>query len=325
MSGRAKCRVVALCGGVGGAKLALGLSRVLANELTVIVNTGDDFEHLGLHVSPDLDTVLYTLAGLEDRDRGWGRSDETWNFMGALAQLGGEDWFRLGDRDLAIHVLRTQWLRSGQPLSGFVSAVAERLGILARIVPMSDDPVRTAVETGEGWLPFQRYFVERRCEPAVSKVSFEGATEARASEEAVSALQCPGLEAIVICPSNPYLSIDPILAVPGIRSALTDSTAPVVAVSPIIGGQAVKGPTTKIMGELGFETTSAAIAEHYWGLIDGLMVDVSDVADASRLEVVVGAAPTLMRDLADRERLARSALDFARRVAPSETARRSGR
>jgi LPPG:FO 2-phospho-L-lactate transferase len=287
------------------------------DELMVVVNTGDDFEHLGLHVSPDLDTVIYTLAGLADQERGWGRADETWNFMASLSQLGGENWFRLGDRDLAIHVLRAQWLRAGKPLSGFIAGVAGRLGIRARIVPMSDDPVRTMVDTSEGVLPFQRYFVERRCEPAVRGVSFDGAAKARPVEDAAAALAAPGLEAVIICPSNPYLSVDPILAVPGMRAALAGAAAPVIAVSPIIGGQAVKGPTTKIMTELGIANSSAAIATHYRGLIDGLLIDESDRGDAQKLDVAVEAAPTLMRDLADRESLARRVIDFALRLAPA--------
>jgi LPPG:FO 2-phospho-L-lactate transferase len=309
-------RVVALCGGVGGAKLAVGLYRVLGPDaLTVVGNTGDDFEHLGLHISPDLDTVLYTLSGLADRERGWGRSDESWDFMEALAELGGEDWFRLGDRDLALHVLRTQRLRESTPLSAFTAEMARRLGIRARILPMSDDPVRTIVDTSEGLLSFQRYFVERRCEPAVRRIFFEGAATARGQADAVAALRSPATDAIVICPSNPYLSVDPILAVPTIRAALKAASAPIVAVSPIIGGQAVKGPTAKIMAELDIEATSAAIAAHYTGLIDGLVIDPSDGAEAATIELPIEVAPTLMRNFGDRETLARRVLDVAARLA----------
>jgi len=323
VSAPASARVVALCGGVGGAKLALGLYRVLGPDaLTVIVNTGDDFEHLGLHVSPDLDTVLYTLAGRADRERGWGRSDESWNFMSALAELGGEDWFRLGDRDLALHVLRTRWLRQGKPLSGFMAEAARRLGVRALILPMSDDPVRTMIDTAGGVLPFQRYFVECRCEPAVRGISFEGATMARAAGEAIAALHSPETEAIVICPSNPYLSIDPILALSDLHTALQAAPAPIVAVSPIIGGQAVKGPTAKIMAELGIEASSAAIAAHYDGLMDGLLIDENDSTDAPAIDLAVEVAPTLMLDLADREALARRVLGFARRLATSKPTQR---
>jgi LPPG:FO 2-phospho-L-lactate transferase len=307
--------VVALCGGVGGAKLALGLYRVLGpDRLTVIVNTADDFEHLGLYVSPDLDTVLYTLGGVADRERGWGRSDESWAFMEAIAQLGGEDWFRLGDRDLAMHVLRSTWLRAGGSLSSFAASAAERLGIQARIVPMSDDAVRTVLDTSEGCLRFQRYFVERRCEPALRSVSFQGACEAHLPAEADAALKASDLDAIIICPSNPYLSVDPILAVPGIRAALEWATVPVIAVSPIIAGRAVKGPTDKIMAELGVPNTSSAIADHYHGIISGLVIDSADQADMGGITVPVETAPTLMHDLADRKLLAQHVLDFAQRL-----------
>ena len=311
--------VVALCGGIGGAKLALGLDRVLApGQLTVIVNTGDDFEHLGFHISPDLDTVLYTLSGLADRERGWGLAGETWRFMEALGQLGGETWFQVGDADLATHVLRTAWLREGRSLSAFATHAAERFGITSQIVPMSDDPVRTTVVTSEGPLPFQRYFVERRCEPAVVAISFEGAEAARPAEAALAALRRPDLAAVILCPSNPYLSMDPILAVPGVRAALAGAGAPVIAVSPIIGGAAVKGPTGKIMAELGVPATSAAIARHYWGTIDGLVLDRSDAGEATGIEVRTELAPTLMQTLADRENLARRVLAFARRLAADE-------
>jgi LPPG:FO 2-phospho-L-lactate transferase len=307
--------VVALCGGVGGAKLALGLYRVLAPDtLTVVVNTGDDFEHLGLHVSPDLDTVLYTLAGWSDPERGWGRAGETWHFMEALGALGGPQWFNLGDRDLAMHVMRTHWLVQGGTLTDFACHATQRMGIAARILPMSDDAVRTVVDTAEGPLAFQNYFVERRCAPAVTGVRFVGAEAARPSPAFLHALADPDLQAIVICPSNPYLSIDPLLAVPGVQAALAEAPAPVVAVSPLIGGKAVKGPTDKIMAELGIAATDQAVAAHYRGLIDGLVIDEGDAAAASRLGVPSVATPTMMRDLADRERLAGEVLAFADKI-----------
>jgi LPPG:FO 2-phospho-L-lactate transferase len=309
--------VVALCGGIGGAKLALGLYRVLGRDsLTVVVNTGDDFEHLGLHISPDLDTVLYTLAGWSDPERGWGRADETWHFMDALRALGGPEWFRLGDRDLAMHVARTQWLKQGETLTAFARYAAQRMGIDADIVPMSDDPVRTVVDTSEGPLAFQNYFVERRCAPEVTGIRFVGSQQARPSSALASVLGRPDLAAIVICPSNPYLSIDPLLSVPGIRTALTAAaTPPVVAVSPLIAGKAIKGPTAKIMAELGISTTAHAIAAHYRDLLDGLVIDESDAAEASRLEVRAQITQTLMRSMDDRERLAREVLAFARAIA----------
>lgn len=317
--------VLALCGGIGGAKLALGLYRVLeAGRLTLVVNTGDDFEHLGLNISPDLDTVLYTLAGLADPERGWGRAQETWEFIAALRQLDGEDWFRLGDRDLAMHVLRTKWLRSGKTLTEFAAHVARQLGISARILPMTDAAVRTIVDTSEGHLPFQHYFVRRHCEPAMRGIRFEGATEARPAPGLVEFIGSQTLRAIVICPSNPYLSIDPIVAVPGIAAALGTSAAPVVAVSPIIGGQAVKGPTGKIMAELGIAASTRAIASHYRGLIDGLVIDEDDADDRVQIGVPVLVTRTLMKDIADRERLARDVVDFADTIALQPSAKVGG-
>lgn len=304
--------VVALCGGVGGVKLALGLMHALGPSLTIIVNTGDDFEHLGLSISPDIDTALYTLSGRADAARGWGRADESWRFMEALAELGGETWFQLGDRDLALHVERTRRLSAGERPSAIVADIARAFGIASAIAPMSDDPVRTMVETDAGDLPFQRYFVERRCAPRVRGVHFVGADIARPSPAALAALTRSDLEAIVICPSNPYLSVDPILAVPGLRQALEQRRAPVVAVSPIIGGVAIKGPTAKIMQELGRPTTTAAIAAHYGALLDILLIDESDRADAVGLSCRCVTARTLMTSLEDRVALARRTLAVAR-------------
>jgi LPPG:FO 2-phospho-L-lactate transferase len=316
-----EARVVALCGGIGGAKLALGLYRVLApGRLTVIVNSGDDFEHLGLNICPDLDTVLYTLAGLADPKRGWGRAAETWAFMAALGEIGGETWFQLGDRDLSMHVLCSEWLRAGKSLSSFADHVARQFGIAAQIVPMSDQPVHTIVETDEGALPFQHYFVRRHCEPVVRRIRYSGAEAATPPSGLADLIVDPGLRAIVICPSNPYLSVDPILAIPAIASALAVSQAPVIAVSPIIAGRAVKGPTTKIMNELGIAVTNEAIADHYRGLLDGLVIDVADRGDKDRVDVPALVAHTLMNDLADRERLANDVLAFAAELTRRPTA-----
>jgi LPPG:FO 2-phospho-L-lactate transferase len=316
MSGGPK--FLALSGGIGGAKLALGLDRVLAaGQLTVVANTGDDFIHLGLHVSPDIDTLLYTLAGLDDPAKGWGRRDETWTFMKALEALGGESWFLLGDGDLATHVERTRRLAAGETLSMVTEAFRQRLGIASRILPMSDDAVRTRVRTDEGWLDFQHYFVRRRCEPLVEALEFTGAASARMAPAVAEALADPMLAAIIICPSNPYLSVDPILAVPEMREALAARSVPAFAVSPIIAGQAVKGPTAKMMAELGLQPSAATVARHYVGLIDGLMVDTRD-AD---VEVPTGmrafAAPTLMRSLEDRIDLARAVLAAGAELAGS--------
>lgn len=311
-SERTDAKVLALCGGVGGAKLALGLYRVLApGRLTVAINTGDDFEHLGLHVSPDIDTVTYTLAGLNDTERGWGLADESWNFMAALGRLGGEKWFNLGDRDLATHVLRTIQLKEGRSLSEITAGFAARLGIEAHLLPMSDDPVRTKVSTPEGELDFQRYFVERQCAPEVRAITFEGVADARPHPALMQALADSSLAAIVICPSNPYLSVDPLLALPGLREALASAPPPVIAVSPIVGGAAVKGPTAKIMCELNLPVTTASVAEHYRGLVDGLVIDESDAAEAATLDLPVLATGTVMHTVEDKERLARAVLDFA--------------
>lgn len=318
-------RVVALCGGVGGAKLAFGLDRLLGPRLTTIVNTGDDFEHLGLRISPDVDTVLYTLANLADPGRGWGRADESWHFMEALGDLGGETWFRLGDRDLALHVERTNLLRAGMTLTDVTRRLAARLGIASRLLPMCDDPVRTIVHTPDGPLPFQRYFVERRCEPTVLSVTFDGIDIARPSPAVLAALRDSRLRAIVLCPSNPYLSIDPILAAPGVLDALRGASAPIVAVSPVIGGAAVKGPTTKIMRELGKPSTSAAIVDHYAGLLSGLVIDTADAAEAEELVLPVGVAATLMRDDADKVRLAGETLRFVATLASERPLAGTGR
>ena len=237
-------RVVVLTGGVGGAKLVLGLQQVIDPALiTAVVNTGDDFTHLGLRVSPDIDTLLYTLAGLANAAQGWGREGESWDFMAALRGLGGEDWFALGDGDLALHVLRTMRLARGDTLSAITTDFARSWGIGITMLPMSDNAVGTHLETDEGVLPFQRYFVERRCAPVVKQVSFEGAGQAVPAPGVLDAILADDTVAILIAPSNPYLSVDPILAVPGIRDALRAARAPVVAVSPIVGGDAVKGPT----------------------------------------------------------------------------------
>ncbi len=303
--------VVALSGGIGGAKLALGLSRVLPpDDLLVVCNTGDDFEHLGLAISPDIDTVMYTLSGLANQELGWGRRDETWSFMETLTAIGGEDWFRLGDRDLAVHVERTRRLRAGESLTTITADLCARLGIGCRVVPMSDDPVRTRVRTAGGWIPFQEYFVHRQCAPEVHELAFEGAAAARPQPDLLAALADPALAAVVICPSNPFISVEPILAVPGVRAAIRDCAAPVIAVSPIIGGRAVKGPTAKMMQELGLEVSAASVAWRYGDLLDGYVVDHAD-AGAVLHGPRLFAAATLMTTLDDREALARIVLDAA--------------
>lgn len=309
-------RVVALSGGVGGAKLALGLAGVLdPGRLVVVANTGDDFRHLGLAISPDIDTLVYTLAGLADPVQGWGRRDESWNFMTAFGQLGGETWFRLGDADLAMHVARTCRLAAGESLSAITRDIGRHLGIASAIVPMSDDPVRTRLCTDAGWLEFQDYFVRRRCEPRVSQIVHDGAEAAAPAADFMKALAAADLRAVVICPSNPFLSVAPILALPGVRAALRACRAPVLAVSPLVGGAAVKGPTAKIMAELGLEVSNDTVLRSYAGLVDALVVDVSDAParqDAGGVEIVV--APTLMRDAESRAALACAVLAAADRI-----------
>jgi len=311
-------KVLALAGGIGGAKLVLGLARVLGDgELVVVGNTGDDFNHLGFSISPDLDTLLYTLAGLADRSRGWGRRRETWKFMAALEQLGGPGWFRLGDADLALHVERTRRLASGESLTSVMDHLRRELGVATRLVPMTDDPVRTRLRSGREWLDFQDYFVRRRCEPAVEEIAYVGAESARPQPEILALLGGKDLRAVVICPSNPFLSIEPILAIPGMRSAIEQCAAPVVAVSPIIAGRAVKGPTAKMMREFGIEVTATAVARHYARLIDVFVVDEADVDAEVPGEVECVTASTLMVTLADRKRLARSVLAAADAISRS--------
>jgi LPPG:FO 2-phospho-L-lactate transferase len=314
--------IIALSGGVGGAKLALGLARVMPpDELTVVVNTGDDFEHLGLSISPDIDTVAYTLAGIANRELGWGRQDETWSFMETMESLGGETWFRLGDRDVALHVERTRRLRDGETLSAVTADFCRRLGIRSRVVPMSDDPVRTRLRTAEGWLDFQEYFVHRRCEPMVLELLFQGAGAARAHPGFIAALTDPSLQAIVICPSNPFISVEPILAIPGVRQAMIDSPAPIIAVSPIIAGQAVKGPTAKMMKELGLDPSAGTVAHRYHDLLDGYVIDHADMSEVVSIDARVTLAQTLMRTMEDREALARTVLDAAAVLRRRKTAR----
>ncbi len=315
MSSGAVPTVLAMSGGVGGAKLSLGLARVLKPEqLTVVGNTADDFEHLGLQICPDLDTVMYTLAGLNDTERGWGLAGESWHCLDALKQLGGDTWFQLGDRDLATHLFRSAALRRGDSLSEVTETLCRQLGVRQRIVPMSDDPVRTIVVCEEGELPFQRYFVERQCEPAVRGFRFEGIEEAQPQASVMQLLDSDSLAAVVICPSNPFVSIDPILSLPGMRDALRSSSAPVIAVSPIVGGLAIKGPAAKMMKELELPVSAEAVARHYEGLVDCFVLDEGDAtlaAQIKQLGMEVAVLPTIMQSLEDREQLARAVLDIA--------------
>jgi len=308
-------RYIAFSGGVGGAKLSLGLARVVPlDELLIVCNTGDDFDHLGLRICPDLDTVTYTLAGRADRVQGWGIDGETWSCLESLAQLGGPSWFRLGDRDLATHLYRTQRLREGAGLGEVTAELCHAFGIASRIVPVSDDPTATLVATSEGELAFQDYFVRRHCEPRVTGLRFTGAANARIHPQLAAALGSPALQAIIFCPSNPFLSIGPMLAIPGMKESLKDTGKPVIAVSPVIGSQAVKGPTAKIMTELGMPVTSLAVAEYYRGVIDALVVDEVDregLGAIRDLGIACEAAATLMKDDQDKMQLARMVVEYA--------------
>lgn len=306
--------VLALSGGVGGAKLAAGLAAVLPPErLTIAVNTGDDFEHLGLTICPDIDSVVYALAGLNDTQRGWGVVDESWRTMEMLGRLDEATWFNLGDRDMAMHLARSWRLRAGESLSAVTARLAGALGIAHPVAPMSDAPVRTQVETAEGWLDFQRYFVAEQCRPAVRAIRFAGAG-APPSPRLAEALARPDLAAVIVCPSNPFLSVDPILAVAGVRAALEGLAVPCVAVSPLVGGKAVKGPLSKLLEELGTGGDNLALARHYGPLVDHFVIDRSDADDAEGLRALglsVTVTETLMREAADRTRLARAALAAA--------------
>ena len=310
--------ILALAGGVGGAKLACGLAMQLQPErLLIVVNTGDDFVHLGLSISPDLDTVMYWLAGINDSTRGWGLTDESWNFMAALEQLGGLIWFKLGDRDLATHIERTRRLTCGQQLSEVTRFLCNKLGVRHRVAPMTDQAVRTIVYTDEGALEFQHYFVRRQCAPHVRGLEYSGASGAAPSTAFDKALSRNDLEAIIICPSNPLLSIDPILAIEDVRGRIKRQHAPVVAVSPIVGGRAIKGPAAKILTELGRDPTAFEIARHYAGLIDGIVIDEIDAELRQKIEQLglrVAITDTVMKTREDQSRLAATAIQLAAHI-----------
>jgi LPPG:FO 2-phospho-L-lactate transferase len=302
-------KIVALAGGVGGAKLAHGLAQILPHEdLTVIVNTGDDFEHLGLTICPDLDTVCYTLAGLANPETGWGRENETWNTISNIERLGGPNWFRLGDQDFGTHIERTRRLKGGEPLSQITKDFCKAWGIKQTVLPMSDSPVRTIVNTDEGDLAFQEYFVHRHCEPRVKGFRFDGVEVAEPANGAREAID--SAEAIVICPSNPWVSIDPILRVIPLTPLPEGEGKKIVAVSPIIGGKTVKGPAAKMYAELGIEPSALAVAEHYRNLLAGFVLDSKDgqLSDKFRGKILV--TDTLMNSYADRARLAMDVLHF---------------
>jgi LPPG:FO 2-phospho-L-lactate transferase len=308
-------RVVELAGGVGGAKLAQGLQATLGDRLTVVVNTGDDVERHGLSIWPDHDTVMYTLAGLDDRERGWGIRDETWTALDQLGRLGEETWFRLGDRDLATHVVRTARLRDGERPTDVARHLPRALGVAATILPMTDEPVRTEVRTEDGWLDFQTYFVGRQQAPTVHEVRFRGVADASPTADVIAALAALGPDdAIVVAPSNPIVSIGPLLALDGLRSALAATRArgvPVVAVSGIVGGRALKGPADRMLVSLGHESSAVGVARLYADLIDTFVIDDVDADHAPAIEALgvrVVVADTIMSDDAARARVAAAVL-----------------
>lgn len=310
---------LALSGGVGGAKLALGLSHLLEpGQLSIVANTGDDFEHLGLRISPDLDTVMYTLANLSNKELGWGLAGETWHFMDALERLEGESWFRLGDQDLATHILRTQMLTGGDSLSRVTQTLCEKLGVKHDLFPMTDGPVRTQVHLQEGGsLNFQHYFVRDRCVPQVKGFDFKGIEQAKVSESFARILSAVP-QAIILCPSNPFVSIDPILKLDNVAEKMKESGAPVITVSPIVGGQALKGPAAKMMAELGMPQTALAVAGHYAEnyphLIGGFVLDKVDAGQEKSimdLGLKTLVTNTVMQTLDDRIQLGRDVLEFA--------------
>jgi LPPG:FO 2-phospho-L-lactate transferase len=309
--------IVALCGGVGGAKLADGLHQVLEpGGLSVIVNTGDDFEHRGLPICPDLDTVLYTLGGVANVEQGWGRADETWHVQAEWRELGVDTWFQLGDRDIALHLYRRELQSQGMTLTEITRALARRLRIGAELLPMCDQPAPTTVSTDLGELPFQEYFVKHRCAPAVRGFRYGAERSATLSAEVRAALERRDLEGIVLCPSNPYLSIAPILAVPGLRTLLVQARVPVIAVSPLIGGAAVKGPAAKIMNELALPVSALEIARQYRDFLDVMLVDEGDRALIGAREAgdpEIETAGILMRSPADRCHLAQTCVAALRR------------
>jgi LPPG:FO 2-phospho-L-lactate transferase len=306
-------RVVLLAGGVGGAKLAVGLGHVLPiGALTVIVNTGDDFEHLGLYVTPDLDTVLYNLAGIANPETGWGLAEDTFNAIEMAGKLGGASWFRLGDADIGTNIVRTQMLRSGHRLSAVVTHFANSFGVSHRVVPMTDDPVHTLVHTADGKLSFQEYFVRDRWQPVVTHLEFAGIQQAQSAPGVLETLAEADL--ILFGPSNPFLSLDPILGLAGIRDQIASSAAPVIAVSPIVGGKAVKGPAAKLMAELGLDVSPRGIAQYYEELLDGIILDTADqelVAAIKSGGVNAVSMNTIMHTTADKTTLASAILEWA--------------
>ncbi|MBL1141081.1 MAG: 2-phospho-L-lactate transferase [Proteobacteria bacterium] len=309
-------KYIALSGGVGGAKLALGLSHVLDTEqLLLVANTGDDFQHLGLSVSPDIDTLVYTLSGLNNKKLGWGRQDESWNFMQACEELEMDTWFRLGDKDLALHLFRTQALSQGLTLSEVTNELCKRFNIKTQIVPMSDDPIKTFVNTSMGTLPFQEYFVKYQCLPEVTGIEYKGIDNAKMAPSFDQYLNDPALQAIIICPSNPFLSVQPILSIPAVKNKLKKIMKPVIIVSPIVEGEALKGPTAKMMKELNIDCDVNGVVELYADIADGIVIDNKDSVYVEKIEsrgIKVHTSNIVMQSLQHRIDLAKDVVEFSK-------------
>ncbi len=317
-------KYLALSGGVGGAKLAVGLAQLLAPEqLTIVGNTGDDFDHYGLRICPDLDSVMYALAGRNNAVQGWGLTNESWRVLDQLGAIGGETWFKLGDLDIATHLLRSEYLRRGESLSAATRKLCAGFGVQHRLVPMSDDAVATIVETAKdetesGDLSFQHYFVREQCKPVVRGFYFRGIEQARPHPELLQPLLDNAVDAVIICPSNPFVSVDPMLQLPGVRTALQNTSVPVIAVSPIVGGHAIKGPAAKMLRELNYASSAFAVAKYYRDVVDGFVIDHADadqLAAIAELDIVAHATASVMKTHDDRVQLARAVLQFASALA----------
>ena len=306
-------KIIALSGGVGGAKLCLGLHQICEPEdLYFITNTGDDFLYLGFYISPDVDTLVYTLAGVNNTKTGWGRTDETWKTHNVLGELGADNWFKLGDKDLALHLYRSKALRNGEGLTSITQDIANRFHIKATVLPMSDHMIQTVIDTNKGLLSFQEYFVKQASKPKIKSISFKS-NNPEPTAEVTETLMDPDLKGIIICPSNPYLSIDPILSIEKIRRSIAESKKPRVAVSPLINGQSVKGPTTKIMDELGLKTNVLTIAQHYKDYVDGIVIDTSDQGYIGQIEsmgIHVKLSNIMMNNDDDKKRVAEDVINF---------------
>lgn len=310
-------RVLAISGGIGGAKLDLGLYNILQPwDLAIVANTGDDFEHLGLTICPDLDTIMYTLSGESDEQKGWGVSGESWACLTQLKDLGSKSaWFGLGDKDLAVHLHRTEQLRAGRPLSEITQDLFNSFDVAAHVFPMAEQPVGTIVHTQDGRdLPFQRYFVEEKCAPDVRGFTYSGAETAQPVAAVTDFVAGPDLSAIILCPSNPFVSINPILSIPGMRESLLNAKVPIIAVSPLVGGQAIKGPLADMLREMGQPVSNQTIASQYRDFLTGIVVDHQDADDEGALSVPTLVTNTIMKTTEDRNQLAREVLAFADRL-----------